>query len=416
MNKGFASTADTAVVGAGATFTRKGDDKVNKQTTSTPLWRNKKAVPIILQLIFVIIVGFALYFMINNVLFGLEQIGLTLGLDYLNLKASFPIAESLISYTPDDPYIRALLVGLLNTFKISVFGIIIATLLGVFIGIGRLSNNWLIQKLSTVYVEVFRNTPLLVQIFIWNFAVFLPMPKIQEALAIGPFYFSNRGAAIPWFTTYSNTLLWFIILFLLIVLAVFLFKKLMNMEINTGKKMHPFLYSIGSFIAGCIIVFFIIGNGPLHLTVPKLENGAFVGGTSLSIGFLSVLIALSVYTSTYIAEIVRAGIMGVPKGQTEAAKALGFKGSTSLRLIIFPQAIRIIIPPLTSQYLNVIKNSSLAMAVAYQDIVGIGNTVINQTGHTIETILIIIAVYLLLSLLTSLFMNFFNKKFQLVER
>ncbi|MFT8321209.1 MAG: ABC transporter permease subunit [Bacillus sp. (in: firmicutes)] len=389
---------------------------MNKQTTSTPLWRNKKAVPIILQLIFVVIVGYVLFFMINNVLFGLQQIGLTLGLDYLNLKASFPISESLISYTPDDPYIRALLVGLLNTFKVSIFGIIIASILGVFIGIARLSSNWLVSKLATVYVEVFRNTPLLVQIFIWNFAVFLPMPKIQEALAIGPFYFSNRGAAIPWFTTYSNTLVWFIILIVFIIAAIVMYKKLMYLELNTGKNMHPFLYSIGAFIIGCLAVYFIIGNGPLHLTIPKLENGAFVGGTSLSIGFLSVLIALSVYTSTYIAEIVRAGIMGVPKGQTEAASALGFKGSTSLRLIIFPQAIRIIIPPLTSQYLNVIKNSSLAMAVAYQDIVGIGNTVINQTGHTIETILIIIAVYLILSLATSLFMNFFNKKFQLVER
>ncbi|WP_445506364.1 amino acid ABC transporter permease [Niallia sp. 03190] len=389
---------------------------MNKQTTSTPLWRNKKAVPILLQLIFVVIVGIALYLMINNVLYGLEQIGLTLGLDFLQLKASFPIAESLIHYTPDDPYIRALLVGLLNTFKVSIFGIIFASLLGVCIGIGRLSNNWLVSKLATVYVEIFRNTPLLVQIFIWNFAVFLPMPKIQEALAIGPFYFSNRGAAVPWFTTYSNTLLWFIILFVFIVLAIVMYKKLVNIEINTGKKMHPFLFSIGAFIIGCIVVYFITGNGPLHLTVPKVENGAFVGGTSLSIGFLSVLIALSVYTSTYIAEIVRAGIMGVPKGQAEAAKALGFKGSTSLRLIIFPQAIRIIIPPLTSQYLNVIKNSSLAMAVAYQDIVGIGNTVINQTGHTIETLFIIIAVYLFFSLMTSLFMNFFNKKFQLVER
>ncbi|MGP7819154.1 amino acid ABC transporter permease [Niallia sp. 01092] len=389
---------------------------MNKQTTSTPLWRNKKAVPILLQLIFVVIVGIALYLMINNVLYGLEQIGLTLGLDFLQLKASFPIAESLIHYTPDDPYIRALLVGLLNTFKVSIFGIIFASLLGVCIGIGRLSNNWLVSKLATVYVEIFRNTPLLVQIFIWNFAVFLPMPKIQEALAIGPFYFSNRGAAVPWFTIYSNTLLWFIILFVFIVLAIVMYKKLVNIEINTGKKMHPFLFSIGAFIIGCIVVYFITGNGPLHLTVPKVENGAFVGGTSLSIGFLSVLIALSVYTSTYIAEIVRAGIMGVPKGQAEAAKALGFKGSTSLRLIIFPQAIRIIIPPLTSQYLNVIKNSSLAMAVAYQDIVGIGNTVINQTGHTIETLFIIIAVYLFFSLMTSLFMNFFNKKFQLVER
>lgn len=389
---------------------------MDKQTTSTPIWRNKKAVPIILQAAFVIIVGFALYFMITNMLYGLEQIGLTLGLDYLQLKASFPIAESLISYSPEDPYIRALFVGLLNTFKVSFFGIIIASILGVIVGISRLSNNWLVKKLATVYVEVFRNTPLLVQIFIWNFAVFLPMPKIQEALQVGPFYFSNRGTAIPWFQVHSTTGIWLIILVVLFAGAFYLYKLLLKKEIETGKSSHPFVISIASFVAGYLLVFLITENGPVHFTAPTIENGVFVGGATLSIGFLSVLIALSIYTSTYIAEIVRGGIMGVPKGQTEAAKALGFKGSTSLRLIIFPQAIRIIIPPLTSQYLNLIKNSSLAMAVAYQDIVGIGNTVINQTGHTIETILIMIAVYLFFSLATSLFMNFFNKKFQLVER
>ncbi|PKG23233.1 amino acid ABC transporter permease [Niallia nealsonii] len=389
---------------------------MDKQTTSTPIWRNRKAVPIILQAIFVIVVGFALYFMITNMLYGLEQIGLKLGLDYLQLKASFPIAESLISYSPDDPYIRALFVGLLNTFKVSFFGIIIASILGIVVGISRLSNNWMVKKLATVYVEVFRNTPLLVQIFIWNFAVFLPMPKIQEALHVGPFYFSNRGTAIPWFQVHSTTGIWLIILAVLVIAAIVLYKLLMKKEIETGKNAYPFIISIASFTAGCLLMFIAIGSGPVHFTAPAVQNGAFVGGTTLSIGFLSVLIALSIYTSTFIAEIVRGGIMGVPKGQTEAAKALGFNGSTSLRLIIFPQAIRIIIPPLTSQYLNLIKNSSLAMAVAYQDIVGIGNTVINQTGHTIETIFIMIAVYLFFSLTTSLFMNFFNKKFQLVER
>ena len=387
-----------------------------KKTTSTPIWRNRKIMPIIIQLLFVIVVGFAIFFMIENVLSGLEQIGLTLGLDYLNLRASFPISESLISYTPDDSYIRALMVGLLNTFKVSIFGILIASVLGVFVGIARLSDNWILSKVATIYVEVFRNTPLLVQIFIWNFAVFLQLPKIQESVSIGSFYFSNRGANIPWFHLQDNSLVWFIILVVLLVLSIVLYRKLTNYAITAGKATHPFISSLGLFVFGFFLAFIILGNVPLQISSPTLNGNAFVGGTSLSIGFLSVLVALSIYTSTYIAEIVRAGIMGVPKGQTEAAKALGFKSSTSLRLIVFPQAIRIIIPPLTSQYLNLIKNSSLAMAVAYQDIVGIGNTVINQTGHTIETLLIVICVYLLFSLITSLFMNLFNKKFQLVER
>ncbi|WP_368485993.1 amino acid ABC transporter permease [Niallia circulans] len=373
-------------------------------------------VPIISQIIFVLIVGIVIAFMVRNVISGLEQIGLVLGLDYLNLKASFPIAESIISYTPDDPYTRALLVGLLNTLKVSVFGIILATIIGVIVGVARLSNNWLVRKVATVYVEVFRNTPLLVQIFIWNFAVFLPMPKIQDAISVGPFYFSNRGASIPWFTLQDNTLIWLVILIFLIAGSIILFKKLTKVSIESGKSTYPFISSVGLIVIGTIIIYIILGNGPLGFSVPVFNGNSFEGGTSLSIGFMSVLVALTIYTSTYISEIVRAGIMGVPKGQTEAAKALGFKSHTALRLIIFPQAIRIIIPPLTSQYLNLIKNSSLAMAVAYQDIVGIGNTIINQTGHTLETLLIVISVYLLFSLTTSLLMNIFNKKFQLVER
>lgn len=387
-----------------------------KKAQATPLWRNKKVLPILIQILFVAIVGFAITIMVRNVQVGLEQIGLKIGLDFLNLKASFPIAESLISYTPEDPYSRAIIVGLLNTLKVSFFGVIIASVLGVIMGVARLSSNWLIRSLATVYVEVFRNTPLLVQIFIWNFAVFLPMPKIQDASSIGSFYFSNRGAAIPWFTLHENTLIWIGVMVILAAIAILLFKKLTSISIANGKSTHPIITVIGFLVIGFILFYFILGNGPFGISVPEFNGTAFVGGTSLSIGFLSMLVALSIYTSTFIAEIVRGGILGVPKGQTEAAKALGFKSPTALRLIIFPQAIRIIIPPLTSQYLNLIKNSSLAMAVAYQDIVGIGNTIINQTGHTFEIILIMIAVYLFFSLGTSLFMNFFNKKFQLVER
>ncbi|MEM5595775.1 ABC transporter permease subunit [Niallia circulans] len=242
------------------------------------------------------------------------------------------------------------------------------------------------------------------------------MPKIQDAISVGPFYFSNRGASIPWFTLQDNTLIWLVILIFLIAGSIILFKKLTKVSIESGKSTYPFISSVGLIVIGTIIIYIILGNGPLGFSVPVFNGNSFEGGTSLSIGFMSVLAALTIYTSTYISEIVRAGIMGVPKGQTEAAKALGFKSHTALRLIIFPQAIRIIIPPLTSQYLNLIKNSSLAMAVAYQDIVGIGNTIINQTGHTLETLLIVISVYLLFSLTTSLLMNIFNKKFQLVER
>lgn len=388
----------------------------NKKTTSTPFWRNRKVIPIILQLIFVVLLGIALLYVVNNVIAGVNQIGLTLGLNYLNLSSSFPISESLISFTPADPYHRALLVGLLNTLRVSFFGIILATVVGVIVGIARLSNNWLVSKVARVYVEVFRNTPLLLQIFIWNFAVFLPLPGIADARSIGPFYFSNRGASIPWLEAHNGTLIWLILLAVFLAGAILVGRRLIKREEELGKSTHPFLASFGVFAVACLAAYLIMGNGPFTISVPEFTGNAFAGGISLSIGFMAVLIALSIYTSTYISEIVRAGITGVPKGQTEATRALGLKNSTALRLVIFPQAIRIIIPPLTSQYLNLIKNSSLAMAVGYQEIVGVGNTVINQTGHTLETIFIIILVYLTFSLLTSLFMNFFNKKFQLVER
>ena len=306
--------------------------------------------------------------------------------------------------------------GLLNTLRVAFFGVILTSIIGVFVGIARLSNNWLVTKLAGVYIEIFRNTPLLVQIFIWFFAVFLPMPRIQEALQIGPVYFSNRGTAIPWYETHSNTLLWVTLVIIGVISSIITFKILIKKEVETGVKKQPTLVAISIFIITCIVGFMITKTGPVAISTPSVEGRGFVGGYTLTPEFSAILIGLVIYTSTFIAEIVRAGIMGVPKGQVEASKALGFKNSTSLRLIIFPQAIRIIIPPLTSQYLNLIKNSSLAVAVGYQDIVSIGGTVMNQTGRMVEGIAIMIAVYLIFSLVTSLFMNFFNKKYQLVER
>lgn len=381
-----------------------------------PFWRDKRIVPILLQLGFGVAVISALYYIISNALTGLNQLGIQLGFDFLNKTAGFSISESMIEFQPTDTYMTAFIAGLLNTLRVAFFGIILASIAGLFVGIARLSGNWLLSRLAHAYIEIFRNTPLLVQMFIWYYVVFLPMPQIEQALKIGPFYFSNRGTAVPWISLHSNSLIWGIVLIGGSIISILLFKFLTAEELKTGKRKYPLLSSIGAFAVLGAAILLITQTGPFHITLPTATNRNFVGGYTVSPGFSAVLLGLVIYTSTFIAEIIRAGITGVGNGQKEAAKALGLKNSKSLRLVIFPQAIRIIIPPLTSQYLNLIKNSSLAVAVGYQDIVSVGNTAMNQTGRAIEAITIMIAVYLTFSLLTSIFMNYFNKRTELVER
>lgn len=390
--------------------------QTQNKKVSTPIWRNKKVVPVILQAVFVLLVGIVFWILIQNTLTGLERIGIRFGFDFLNARSGFNINEAMIAYSTSDPYYRALLVGIVSTLRVSFFGIILATVIGVGVGVAKMSDNWLLSKVASIYIDVFRNTPLLLQIFILNFAVFLPLPRIQEAVSFGPFYLSNRGAVIPWARVHDATALWILLLLVFTAAALFLFKFLMRLEMEGGQHRYPFLSALGLLVLLSGLTYLLVGRGPLEPTIPSHTGAAVAGGLSLTTPFLSVLLALTIFTSTYIAEIVRGGVQAVPKGQVEATKALGFKSRTAMRLVIFPQAIRIIIPQMTSQYLNLIKNSSLAMAVGYQEIVGVGNTVINQSGRTLEVIAIMIAVYLFFSLTTSLFMNYFNKKFQLVER
>lgn len=379
---------------------------------ATPFWRNKRVIPILLQLIFLVVVVSVGFFLISNVM----RSGAQFGFQFLNRSASFSISESVIAYSPSDTYAKALYVGFLNTIKVAIVGIILASIIGVLVGVSRLSKNWLIKTLAGVYTEVFRNTPLLVQITIWFFAVILPLPQIENAVKLGGFYFSNRGIAIPWLTSTSGSWLWLICLLAGLLVAIVMWRIRLKQQIERGKRTYPFLWALGSVLILGLAAFLITRTAPFHLSIPTIEGRLFAGGYVVSPGYSAILIGLVAYTSAYIAEVVRAGIQAVPKGQIEAADALGLKSSTRLRLVVFPQAIRIIIPPLTSQYLNLTKNSSLAVAVGYQDIVSIGNTILSQTGREIEVILIMITVYLTLSLLTSLLMNFFNKKYQLVER
>ena len=386
-------------------------------STSPPFWRDKRVIPILLQAIFALLVMLLGAFFFTNALGSLKQMGMSFGYDFLGKMASFDIGDKLIEFSSTDTYGKALLVGILNTIKVALIGIILATILGFIIGISRLSNNWLAKTVATVYVEVFRNTPLLVQIFIWFYAVFLSFPSIEKSLnAFGLFYFSNRGTVIPWFELTPSSMIWFISLLVGLFLSYIVWKVRIIKQVETGQRKYPSFWAIGALVGWGVITWIFTLQSPLLLSVPVIAGRGFDGGYTIGPGFGALLVALVMYTASYIAEIVRGGILAVPKGQVEAAKALGLKSPTILRLVILPQAIRIIIPPLTNQYLNLIKNSSLAAAVAYPELVGVGITVLSQTGKSVEVISIVILVYLSMSLFTSLLMNIFNKYTQLVER
>jgi general L-amino acid transport system permease protein len=386
-------------------------------STSPPFWRDKRVIPILLQVLFAVLVVLLAAFFFFNALGSLRQMGMSFGYDFLGKMASFDIGDKLIEFSSTDTYGRAFLVGILNTIKVAFIGIILATILGFIVGISRLSSNWLARTVATFYVEIFRNTPLLVQIFIWFYAVFLSFPTIEKSInALGLFYFSNRGTVIPWFDLTSSSFIWLIFLLIGLFLSFIVWKVRIKQQVETGQRKYPSLWALGSIVAWLVIPWFFTSHLPLQLSVPVIAGRGFEGGYTIGPGFGALLVALVMYTASYIAEIVRGGILAVSKGQVEAAKALGLKSPTILRLVILPQAIRIIIPPLTSQYLNLIKNSSLAAAVAYQELVGVGITVLSQTGKSVEVISIVILVYLSMSLFTSLLMNIFNKYTQLVER
>ncbi|MFS1513074.1 amino acid ABC transporter permease [Chengkuizengella sp. SCS-71B] len=390
--------------------------KNRSTTTATPFWRDTRIIPILLQIVFVVLVLFIGSFLFTNAMNGLDKLGIEFGFNFLPNTAFFDIGENHIEYGPQDSYFRAYLVGIVNTIRVGIIGIILASIVGTIVGISRLSKNWLLNKIATVYVEIFRNTPLLVQIFIWYYAVILPLPLIEEQFKVGPIFISNRGTALPWFNATSGSTLWIILFFVGLITAVVVRSRLMKKQIETGNNTRSGLWSLTVFIGTLIIALIVTRTAPFTFDNPSINGRLFEGGYILTPEFKAILIALVVYTSTYIAEIVRGGIQAISKGQVEASKALGLKNSTTMSKVIFPQAIRIIIPPVTSQYLNLIKNSSLAVAVGYPELVYVSGTVLNQTGRAIENITLVILVYLTLSVITSIIMNIFNKKFQLVER
>ncbi|HLO47937.1 MAG TPA: ABC transporter permease subunit [Kamptonema sp.] len=367
-----------------------------------------QAIAILLAVIFTAVIW-------NNLSANLQQLGIKLGFDFLGSQASFDIGESIIPYNPSNSFAQAMLVGLVNSLRVMVVGLILATIVGLTVGIARLSDNWLVRNLAMLYVEVLRNTPLLLQLFFWYFAVFISLPKLESST--GPFYFTNLGIAIPWLAENPGTKLWLILLAVGMVAAAWLWQWRTRVRVETGEPGRQFIWASGAISIAAIIAFIITQNLPFTLDIPRVtETLQLEGGLKLTPEFTTLLTGLTLYTASFIAEIVRSGIQSVSKGQWEAAKALGLKPGLMMRLVILPQALRVIVPPLTSQYLNLAKNSSLAVAIGYPDAYFVASTTFNQTGRVVEVMLIIMVTYLTISLSIAIVMNLYNRSVQLKER
>ena len=383
-----------------------------------PFWRDERILAVIIQIIVVAAVFGLLYWLYSNLMAALSvRFSNPISFDFWGQIASFDIKESLIAYSRTSTYGRAFVVGLLNTLIVAILGVIFATILGVTIGVMRLSTNFLVNRIAAVYIDTFRNIPLLLLLIFWSQAVFLKLPRVQEALILpGPIFFSQRGVAVPWGIPTASWGLFLAALGGSLVLALLMGFLLGEIGKRIGRPFFVTFWVVVLFLIGAVVSWLALPQ-PLEFTYPELTGFNTRGGRVLSPEFMAILSGLVIYTAAFIAEIVRSGIQAVSKGQREAAAALGLTRFQTLLLVIFPQALRIIIPPLTSQYLNLTKNSSLAIAVGYPDLFAIvGNTVRNQTGREIEVFMLIMGVYLSLSLLTSLLMNLYNRRIRLIER
>lgn len=378
-------------------------------------WNDPGTRSIIYQILALLAVGGAIWFLVHNTLSNLSARNISTGFDFLNREAGFAIGETPIAYSPASTYGRAITVGLLNTLRVALIGIVLATILGTLIGIARLSSNWLIRKISSIYVEVMRNVPLLLQLFFWYAIISETLPGPRQALHPIPGVFvSNRGIQMP--TVHGEGLMWLLVgVLVAVILMIVMAKWARKNQEKTGQIFPTARWSLVLLFAVPAFMFFFSGTS-MTLDVPELKGFNFAGGMTLSPEFAALLIGLVIYTAAFIAEVVRSGIQAVNRGQWEAAEALGLKRGQILRLIVLPQALRVIIPPMTSQYLNITKNSSLAVAIGYPDIVSVINTTLNQTGQAIEGIMMIMAAYLTVSLSISVFMNWYNKRIALVER
>jgi general L-amino acid transport system permease protein len=382
-----------------------------------PLWRDERVLRVVAQVISAIVILAFIYWMINNMVTAANQRGLSLSFRFLDDAAGFPIGESPIPYNPSNTFAYAFYVGLLNTIKVSVIGIILATVLGTIVGLARLSSNWLVNRLALAFIEIHRNIPLLVLLFLWYQAVFLKLPGVRQSIEWpGPVFLNQRGLYITWPRLTENASPFLIGTILGVILAIIVYQLLRKRRETSGKPTYYGAVALVVLIAFPLGGWLFSGGTPLWLDIPQLSGFNFRGGAYMTPEFAALLVGLFTYTAAFIAEVVRAGIQAVHRGQLEAARAVGLDYMQVLSLVIMPQALRVIIPPLISQYLNLIKNSSLAFFIGFPDLFYIGRTTINQAGRAIPVFLLIMAIYLGLSLITSIFLNYYNQRIQLVER
>jgi len=381
------------------------------------IWRNEKSREIILQIFVLFCIGWFLSWLIANVDANFKALGINISFEFLFFTSVYVFNQYLIDYNNRDSHLRAGIVGLLNTGLVAFFGIILATFLGVFLGIVRLSKNWLASKLAYWYIEFSRNVPILLHILLWHGIIINTLPHPRQALNLGDLTFlSNRGFYIPKPLTENGIELVYLFFVIAIIFSVLFFKFARKKQDLTGVQYPVFWINLSVIFLLPTIAFFISGM-PITLEIPALKGFNFRGGMHMSPELAALTFALGIYTAAFIAEIVRAGIMAVDKGQREAAESIGLKPSKVMNLVILPQARRVIIPPLTSQYLNLTKNSSLAIAIGYMDLVAtLGGISLNQTGREMETMVIVMLIYLSVSLSISAFMNWYNNKAKLVGR
>ncbi len=384
-----------------------------------PFYRDVKKLAVIAQVVFLLVVIGLIAVVVNNINSGLKKQNLSFGFDFLTQTAGFQVAEGTVFGVPydssSDNYIRVILVGLYNTLRVAVTGMILATLLGVVMGIARLSTNWLVARLSLVYVEILRNTPVLVQLFVWYFVVILGLPPISKAQPILGVYLSNSGLATPWLVQKVGAVNFFPVTILSVVIGVAVFVFFSRRRARTGKPNPAGLYGITAWLLVQLIGYVLLGQ-PLEYGAPQRTNFGVSGGLQVSPEFTALLIGLVVYTSAFIAEITRAGILSVSKGQWEAARALGLGYAETLQLIVLPQALRVMIPPLGNQYLNLTKNSSLAVAIGYSDVLNVLGTAGNQSGQNLQTFSLAGLIYLLLSFTIAFLVNLYNRSTRLRTR
>ena len=379
-------------------------------------WRSRAFRGVVYQIVAVSVIAFVAWFLTSNTLTNLRIRGIQSGFDFLIQPAGFGIGETVIAFDSSNPYWKAFLVGLTNTLRVAIVGIVIATVLGTLIGIGRLSRNFFLRGVCTAYVELFRNIPVLLQLLMWYLLLNELLPPVSEALNPLPgMYLSKGGFAFPvpvWAPGFGLIVTGAIAG----VVLAWLYRRWVHAQFALTGRARPVLWPALAIVVVCVAAGWLAAGTPTALDMPEKTEFNVTGGGAVTPEFLALTLGLAIYTAAFIAEIVRSGIQAVPWGQIEAASSLGLTRNRQLKLVLLPQALRVIIPPLTNQYLNLTKNSSLAVAVGYPDLVSISNTTLNQTGRAVECITIIMAVYLTLSLSTAAFMNWYNARVAIRER